>query len=120
MKYEVGQKLWWVPFHNKYHPEDNGGYEVEVVKVAIKYVTIRTGPPWPSEHRFLKDTGFENTDWRPGQAFQSSDALEAKRALDAAWEDLNKTMRAVLYGRPPVGLTIEQIGMIKAALEPLK
>lgn len=121
-KYALLQKLWWVPFPNKYRPEDSAGHEVEVVKLGTKYITVQRADKvgWKSQFVFNKKDGYENSSHRPGRAWPTLEAHEAWLALNDAWDALSVVLRKVAYRPPPAGLTIEQISMIKAALEPLK
>lgn len=126
-KYTVGQKLWWVPPHNRYHTENNGGYEVTVAKVAIKYVTVETGKRHPTEHVFVKETGRERGDYSAsangwlGRVWMSREAYAANVAMTDAWYALCKLASEKLqrYRSVPVDLTMGEIETITTILEPL-
>ena len=125
-KYTVGQKLWWVPPFNTYDKGGrNGGYEVTVTKVGIKYVTVEAmlgdTHKWRLEHVFVKITGLENTAYRQGKAWPTREAYEENKALLGSWRALCKLAREKLVEhRPaPSDLTMSEIETITGILESL-
>jgi hypothetical protein len=125
-KYTVGQKLWWVPPF-QFNKDRNGGFEVTVTKVGIKYVTVSLAfdkSRRPTERVFNKDSGYEKGDLgqsRCGRAWLSREAYDEHMEITAAWQSLCELASRKLqrYASPPSNLTLVEITAMKSTLEAL-
>lgn len=126
-KYVVGQKLWWVPPHSQYDRYGrNGGHEVTVTKVGVKYVTVSWAfeeSRWPMERVFNKVDGYEKGDMgnhhRCGRAWLTRDDYDRNVKSTAAWCSLCDLAARKLqrHRSPPVDLTMYEIEIITGLLE---
>lgn len=123
VKYTVGQKLWWVPPHNHHRPEINGGYEVEVTKVGVKYVTVVfafSNSHFPLNHVFCKEGGEEKDSYqlKRGKAYLSREVYESYVAKREAWKDVQKAASNI--GRLSLpSITLAEMVALKAIMESL-
>lgn len=124
MKYAVGQKLWWT-----YRPSNqpsSDSYEVIVVKVGIKYVTVEAQAGKTSTgkrtHIFVKQSGREHSyRQQAGRAFLSKEVHAEFVVLNDAWRAMCKLARERLqeHHSVPVDMTMHEISIITGILETL-
>jgi hypothetical protein len=97
---EVGQKLWFVPYESNRNPP----FEVEVVKVGVKFVTVARFRGDTNGLRLVKDS-LQEDNTSGGRAYVSQEAYDNWLSLQRAWGSLREAM----YGRMPRDITMERI-----------
>jgi len=97
---EVGQKLWFVP----YEPHRNPPFEVEVVKVGRRYVTVSR---WEGDTNLLKleKDSLRQAGSAGSKAYVSRGAYDDWVACERAWSMLRE---AVCWSRPE-SVTMDRI-----------
>lgn len=105
MKYQIGQRLWYVP---KWVSAYNQPKEVTVDAVGRKWVAC-------GQIRFDKESGSVDggRNSSPGRVYASREEYERIVAIQAAWSDFVKSLSAWFV---PSGMTIEKIEAAKAIL----
>lgn len=105
MKYEVGQKLWYVP---NWISAYNQPREVTVDAVGSKWVKCDT-------LRFDRESGSVDggRDSSPGRVYASREEYGRILGIQAAWSDFVKSLSVRFV---PPGLTVEKIETVKALL----
>lgn len=105
MKYEVGQKLWYVPNRTSAHLRPR---EVTVESIGRKWVTC-------GRMRFDKETGIVDggSYSSPGRVYASREEYERIVITEAAWSDF---VNSLSIWRLPGGVTVEKIKAAKALL----
>lgn len=105
MKYEVGQKLWYVPSRVSAHLQPR---EVTVESISRKWVTC-------GRMRFDKETGIVDGGFysSPGRMYASREEYERIVIVKAAWAAF---VNLLSVWRVPPGVTVEKIEAAKALL----
>lgn len=105
MKYEVGQKLWYVPNRTSAHLQPR---EVTVESIGRKWVTC-------GRMRFDKNTGAVDggSYSSPGHVYASREEHKNIQAMHDVWEEFVKSLP---IWHPPGGVTVEKIKAAKALL----
>jgi hypothetical protein len=106
MKYEVGQKVWYVPRERRFEKP----HEAEITKIGRKWASFGQGSRFDIETGCVDGSGYIT----PGRIYQSEAAWREEQELFHAWSNLRR--RIERYSEPPNSLTVDKIRQAREIL----
>jgi len=112
MKFEAGQKLWFVPAQ-KYNGEPK---EVEIARVGRKWLILsshnmRHGSRVDMNNLYLDGHGYSS----PGRCYLSKETWEAEQKMESTWYEFKELVRIQCTAKK--GVTVEDIQKCKEILK---